>query len=252
MPSSATITTYYTFTANTKARSSQVNNNFGLYRGHNIPIEPLTATAADMLYDLGSAGYRWRDGYLGTVNLAGSTSTTAVTFKGLTAVTAGGAELLSGANTISAWSSTGLKRSSFEASTVVETAAVTYQTTTAADVSFLTLSITVAKSGVEFSLFGAPTGVQSFIKALATTITSVSVLAQIRLIRDTTTSLIDGVMGVTYGGVTSSSRSISVPSSAFRWYDNPGPGNYTYYVQFLANTSNQVAAQNVALRAREV
>lgn len=89
MPSSATITAFYTFVANTKARSSQVNYNFTLFRGHNIPIEPLTATAANLTYDLGSSEYRWRYGYLGGAEFQTSTTTAALLLRGITSETAG-------------------------------------------------------------------------------------------------------------------------------------------------------------------
>lgn len=74
MPSNATITSYYTFSANTKARASQVNFNFSIYRGHNIPIDPNTATGSDNNYNLGSKEYRWANLYTQNVHL-GNTST---------------------------------------------------------------------------------------------------------------------------------------------------------------------------------
>lgn len=64
MPSSATITAFYNFSANTKARASQVNANFDVFRGHVIPVHVSTATSADNTYDLGSSEYRWRNGYI--------------------------------------------------------------------------------------------------------------------------------------------------------------------------------------------
>lgn len=64
MPSTATITAYYSFTGGTKARASQVQNNFDMLRGHIIPIDPNTQTAANGLYDLGSTEWRWRALYL--------------------------------------------------------------------------------------------------------------------------------------------------------------------------------------------
>lgn len=64
MPSSNTVTAFYTFVSGTRARASQVNNNFDIFRGHLIPIETNTATAADASYDLGSTDYRWRRIYL--------------------------------------------------------------------------------------------------------------------------------------------------------------------------------------------
>jgi len=76
MPSSATITAFYNFTANTKARATQVNNNFDVLRGHIIPIDPNTSTAATTVtYDLGSTEYRWRTGYFREVDFKSNTST---------------------------------------------------------------------------------------------------------------------------------------------------------------------------------
>ncbi len=89
MPSSATITTFYTFVANSKARASQVNLNFSLWRGHVIPIHPDTATSADNSYDLGSSEYYWRNLYVGEVDLRTSTSTASLRLKGDTSATAG-------------------------------------------------------------------------------------------------------------------------------------------------------------------
>lgn len=76
MPSSATITAFYNFTANTKARATQVNANFDVLRGHLVAIDPNTATAATTeTYDLGSTEYRWRTGYFREVDLKSNTTT---------------------------------------------------------------------------------------------------------------------------------------------------------------------------------
>lgn len=64
MPATGTITAFYTFTANTKARASQVNTNFAQFRGHLIPIAVNTQSGLSNTYDLGSAEYRWRKAYL--------------------------------------------------------------------------------------------------------------------------------------------------------------------------------------------
>lgn len=86
MPSTATITAFYSFTANTKARASQVNGNFDLFRGHIIPIDPNTQTAISNTYDLGSTEYRWREGYFRSINLITNTTTgNALTIEGNTA-----------------------------------------------------------------------------------------------------------------------------------------------------------------------
>lgn len=70
MPSTATITAFYNFTANTKARASQVNNNFDVIRGHFIPIHVIAATSADNTYDLGSSEYKWRNGYFQSLTVS--------------------------------------------------------------------------------------------------------------------------------------------------------------------------------------
>jgi hypothetical protein len=67
MPSNATITAFYNFSPNTKARASQVQNNFDVFRGHLLPVHPSTSTSADNTYDLGSTNYRWKNGYLNNV-----------------------------------------------------------------------------------------------------------------------------------------------------------------------------------------
>lgn len=76
MPSTATITAFYTFAANTKARANYVNTNFSNYRGHIVAIDPNTATAAATeTYDLGSTEYRWRTGYFREVDFKSNTTT---------------------------------------------------------------------------------------------------------------------------------------------------------------------------------
>lgn len=75
MPSTATITAFYSFTANTKARASQVNANFDLYRGHLVAIDPNTQTAVSNTYDIGSTEYRWRSGYFNGIDITSNTTT---------------------------------------------------------------------------------------------------------------------------------------------------------------------------------
>ena len=66
MPSTATITAFYTFSPNTVIKSADVNHNFSTFRGHFIPVDPNTATAATTkTYDLGSSDYYWRNSYVG-------------------------------------------------------------------------------------------------------------------------------------------------------------------------------------------
>lgn len=75
MPSSATITSFYSFTALTKIRSSEVNTNFSNFRGHLLPVDPSTATAATTItYDLGASDHAWRNVYAKGLHIYGDTT----------------------------------------------------------------------------------------------------------------------------------------------------------------------------------
>lgn len=89
MPSSATITAFYTFTANTKARASQVNTNFSNFRGHIVPIDPNTTTSVDNTYSLGATDKRWEFLYTKGVDFRTSTTTAQNTIIGDVNATAG-------------------------------------------------------------------------------------------------------------------------------------------------------------------
>ncbi len=66
MPATATITAYHTMIANTRAKASEQNTNFGVWRGHHVPVDPTLAAAVNNAYDMGSTEYAWRAGYFGT------------------------------------------------------------------------------------------------------------------------------------------------------------------------------------------
>jgi len=72
MPSTATITAFYTFVAGTRARAAQVNTNFDNLRGHFIPTNTDTATASHQVHDLGSSDHQWRRVYLKEPPIVGS------------------------------------------------------------------------------------------------------------------------------------------------------------------------------------
>jgi hypothetical protein len=88
MPSSATITAFYSFTANTKARASQVNANFDIFRGHLLPISPNTQTAINNTYDLGSSEYSWRRIYTNYIRFPELVSGTTTAGEGQIALSA--------------------------------------------------------------------------------------------------------------------------------------------------------------------
>ena len=64
MPSTATITSFYSFSAGNVIRSSEVNTNFSNFRGHLLPINTDTATASNREHDLGASDHAWRKFYL--------------------------------------------------------------------------------------------------------------------------------------------------------------------------------------------
>ena len=74
MPSTATITAFYTFAPLTTIRSAYVNSNFSLWRGHVIPIDPTLTAAAHHAYDLGSDEHAWRGVYGQYLNLYQNTT----------------------------------------------------------------------------------------------------------------------------------------------------------------------------------
>jgi hypothetical protein len=67
MPSSATITAFYSFSPNRNFKQSHAQNNFDVFRGHLIPIHPSTATSSNNTYDLGSSDYYWRSAYIDSI-----------------------------------------------------------------------------------------------------------------------------------------------------------------------------------------
>lgn len=79
MPSTATITAFYSFTAGTQIKSAEMNSNFSNFRGHIIAVDPNTATAATTnTYDLGASDRYWRAGYITQVNCSTVSASTIV------------------------------------------------------------------------------------------------------------------------------------------------------------------------------
>ena len=58
-------TTGYNFSPNTKARSSEVNQNFEWFRGHYLPVtQSGTWANTSSVNDIGSSAFQWRDAYI--------------------------------------------------------------------------------------------------------------------------------------------------------------------------------------------
>lgn len=74
MPSTATMTAFYTFTPLTTIYSAQVNNNFNLFRGTICPVDGSLSAFSNKAYDLGSVDYFWRGIYGQQIVLYGETA----------------------------------------------------------------------------------------------------------------------------------------------------------------------------------
>lgn len=75
MPSTQTITAFYSFSPGSTIRSSEVNYNFSIFRGHIIPVDPTTSAAATTrTYDFGASDHAWRYTYTQQLNLYADTA----------------------------------------------------------------------------------------------------------------------------------------------------------------------------------
>lgn len=101
MPHLATITSFYTFSGNTKARATNVNTNFSNFRGHLLPIDPNTISCIGDTYDVGSVEYRFNKAWVNYVEFDRPTTTCSVTQFSNTAVTAGSLITQINSNTVS-------------------------------------------------------------------------------------------------------------------------------------------------------
>ncbi len=89
MPTTATITAFYSFASSGRARASYFNTNFSTFRGHYLSIDPFAQTATDLTYNIGSEEHRWRSLYLKDIDLETSTSTSTLTISGDASATLG-------------------------------------------------------------------------------------------------------------------------------------------------------------------
>lgn len=260
MPSTATITSFYTFVANTRAKAAEVNNNFSVFRGHLLPIEPLTATTSHLTYDLGSSDHAWRVGYLQKLNIRAATTTAAFIIQGNTSVTAGAADFLFDTTTIASFDLNGMKRQSLESAanrmttTAASTANFVYSMSASAwfDVTNMSVSIEVKKSLVEISLLNDDaTSTASYLKVDTVNLGDTP-SCDLRLVRDTTTSIVNG--GAQRFGTNLTSSSLTIAPSSVRWIDNPGPGTYTYKLQASPGPGNnsRIEAYYIKMRVREL
>lgn len=262
MPSTATITAFYNFSANTKARASQVNINFDNFRGHMLPISPTTATGSNLTYDLGSVDYRWRSVYAQSLDFLSNTTTSQQIV--LQGSTSGGETFLSmninGSETARVGPG-GLQN--------LRTSALLGYTTSAAAGGFAsrivdlasagtTTATNIANSTVTISTIGRPisskilavaqTSSSSYFSATQNLNTSASWFTEITLIRDNSVSCGTFSMNFTFG-VTTTGQNFLIPSS-LQYMDFPASGSHTYHLTFRTNANG--AVPNISFYGRLV
>lgn len=257
MPSSATITSFYNFSANTKARASQVNNNFDVFRGHIIPVEPLTATSSDNTYDLGDFSHRWRYGYFGQTRY-GTTSTAYGSVQLASDTTS--AELIFNLN--------GVEKARINSNGIVANSGRTFGQTSSAGIGQMAVSSIITES-----LFYETTTYTS-IPGTTLTIQSTGRSINIKAIHGLNNTITTFGFGNIGGGnniffqlvrqndnskivyYCSTDRiSNPAPITMLNFKDNPSSGTWTYYLQYkylsLVHVSNYLNFMNTRLAAIE-
>jgi hypothetical protein len=236
-----TITTYNTFSGGTKARATQVNQNFSNHRGILLPINEDSASASHNTHDLGSSDHRWLTAYANTLNLRGATST--VDFKVVpnTSATAGGVDFMFGSSTIASFDTNGLVRSG-----VTTTAAFSFSVTS----STLTVTasdLTIQTNGrpVHISIFNSTAGVLS---VQAATTGSYNCVGDITLYRDGALIHYWRIQVSLRSGATNTVHFIH-GAGAYHFIDAPAAGSHTYRIQAFAATDNKLVGTNQHLRA---
>lgn len=239
MPSTATITSFYVFTAGTPARAAEVNSDFLDFRGHLLPIDgSLTAAAVTRSYDLGSTEHRW-----GTLDALAAdlsiTTTVAMVMQGLSA---GAIAFKKDGTTLFSIVDTGFigANATPMAPTLTASAcgiaapADAFNTTLTASgaIAGSTVTITTVGRRVAIALVGSTTAAAHFLEFGYQTSTAAAPTAgySISVVRDSSTlpSLIAGGGGATFqrGG------------GGFFMIDTPAAGLHTYYLTVVSLTTN--------------
>lgn len=253
MPVSATITSFYSFTANTKARASQMNTNLSNFRGHMVPIDPNTAACADLTYDLGSTEHRWRSLYSRNVFLGDTTTSWKINDNTTTSqdliFSKNGVEKMRITNTFAGYT-TSASFGQFAMSGFIGAMGYTNTTTPVAS-STLTVDTQGKPVRIELVSFGP----DSAINLNALTFTGSTVGGQVFVCRDTTTATIFGFQaGYTGPAMTSSGerfRGLTYPVGALAGYDFSATGTHNYFLAwFCDNASSFINIDDAKLMAK--
>ncbi|HLB42015.1 MAG TPA: hypothetical protein VJN02_04010 [Gammaproteobacteria bacterium] len=225
MPSTATITAFYTFVANTRAKAAEVNSNFNIFRGHILPVDPNTTTAINNTYDLGSTDYIWRNLYVGNVRKPAESGTTTAS--------AGQFAL-----------------SSLFTGNFLEGGA-----TTGGDLAGSTVTISTIGRPVEVGLISAANtfgSIQCLLAALSNTSTSRDCNININLMRNGVTQstygirLLEDYVNPTISSSGYPKLSTLAPLSSVRFIDTPGATANIYSINITKNSSFTMASFSIS------
>ncbi len=255
MPSTATITAFYSFTGGTKARATQVNNNFDAFRGHIIPISPLTATASHNTYDLGSTEWRFRTGHVGSVNLLSNTTTgNDIVVKSDTATTYGGLVIEAGGTEIFRASKNSGMTTAAAKGQRAHSAVFSYSTSGSTAVTIAASVITLQSSGktVKIEMVPANTSTGSYIGFNHNTSTATNVNGLIYLYVNSTIAA-QWQYATDFINVTGSAFFDFKMSPYAACYVASTSGTNTFYIVAQGSSGEQsnFLVQNLALTAKE-
>lgn len=248
MPSTATITAFYSFTANTKARATQVNNNFDVFRGHLLPVGVSTASSFDNTYDLGSSEYRWRTGYF--ANIGANTTT-------------GQLDFLSAGSTVGSIKSSGLinyRNTAILGYTLSadiggfasrQISAGGLVTTTATNVAATTITIQTVGRPVSINLMPYENTAfsNSYIEGAKSTTGSFG--ATFYLMRDSSINVGNIVLELTQSTSTVYPTILRIPVG-LSLLDFPAAGSHTYHFQYATGSNMDSAFLKVRMVAYEI
>lgn len=255
MPSSATITSFYTFQLSTRPRVGNVNGNFSNFRGHLIPIDPNTATAAASgEYGFGAPEYRWATAYFPKLDVS-LTSTTSLILE-----TVNSNEFHFRANSVTGFYLSslgfyGINETDFAGATTAAalggyalSAAITATyTATASDVTGGSVTITTNGRPVLICLIPDSTAgsyLELFKYAEATEPNPVS--ADVGFKRGNT------ITACAKFSTARNTTQLRMPPSVFAFYDTPAAGTYTYQLFHSLPTDGSTPAAHISYNAVRV
>lgn len=228
MPSTATITAFFVFSANTKARATQVNANNDVFRGHQLPLNVATATAAHNTWDIGSPEYFFRKGYIGELNLGQTTGSWKIADETSTAgdlvFYKNGVERKRFSQSFSAFGSTlSASAGQFAVSATLNVARTTSPKDTILELTGASIDIITTGGPVEIGFF------TSFSSTFSTNSPGLALLTnqEFMFCRNTTTAVVGGI---------NNSYTDTQKYNDMKIIDFPAAGTYTYKIAVLSDT----------------